>query len=252
MKLRPTKRLLEEISSYIDEHFVASEGTVANESVAVGKSFTAGEEAVACESIASDENIVVYEGVVTGESFAADEGISSLAEDEDFDASEPMPRASAPAFETRAADAPAAKSRMASASSSASHETYMPFAAAESIDELLNRKEATFSEALLQEIDARNLRDPEVYKHANIDRKLFSKIRSNAQYQPKKQTAIALALALSMNLDDTLDLIGRAGYTLTASSKADLIVQYFIEHSCWDINLINQVLYEFDQPLIGC
>lgn len=126
------------------------------------------------------------------------------------------------------------------------------FARADSIDKLLEQMEATFSEALLQEIDAQNLSDPEVYKRAYIDRKLFSKIRSNAQYQPKKPTAVALALALHLNLDDTLDLLGRAGYTLSPSSKADLIVMYFIQHERWDINLINQALYEFDQPLIGC
>lgn len=126
------------------------------------------------------------------------------------------------------------------------------FSEAASIDELLGRKTATFSEALMSAIDARNLSDPEVYRRANVDRKLFSKIRSNAHYRPKKSTAVALALALGMNLDDTLDLIGRAGYTLTMSSKADIIVMYFIERECWDVNLINQVLYEFDQPLVGC
>lgn len=126
------------------------------------------------------------------------------------------------------------------------------FSEADSIDELLGRKTATFSEALMSAIDARNLSDPEVYRRANVDRKLFSKIRSNAHYRPKKSTAVALALALGMNLDDTLDLIGRAGYTLTMSSKADIIVMYFIERECWDVNLINQVLYEFDQPLVGC
>ena len=121
----------------------------------------------------------------------------------------------------------------------------------DSIDDLLACKDLTFSEVLLHEIDARRLADPEVYKRANIDRRLFSKIRGNAQYQPKKSTAVALALALNMNLDDTLDLIGRAGYTLTTSSKADIIVMYFIEHECWDVNLINQVLYKFEQPLVG-
>ncbi len=125
-------------------------------------------------------------------------------------------------------------------------------APASSIDDLLARRDATFSEALLHEIDSRHLSDPEVYKRANVDRKLFSKIRGNAQYQPKKSTAVALALALCMNLDDTLDLIGRAGYTLTTSSKADIIVMYFIEHECWDLDLINQVLFKFGEPLLGC
>lgn len=121
----------------------------------------------------------------------------------------------------------------------------------DSLDDLLSLKESSFSEALLEQIDRRGLSDPEVYRRANVDRKLFSKIRNNSQYQPKKTTALSLAIALRLDLNETLELIGKAGYTLTPSSKADLVVMYFIEHEKWDIDLINQVLFKFKLPLLA-
>ena len=125
-------------------------------------------------------------------------------------------------------------------------------AARRSLDEMISQVEETFSEALLRTIDERGLDDPTVYKRANIDRKLFSKIRSNPAYQPKKTTALALAIALELSLDETLDLIGRAGYTLSHANVGDLIVEYFIERGCFDLFTINETLFSFDQPLIGC
>jgi hypothetical protein len=91
----------------------------------------------------------------------------------------------------------------------------------------------------------------EVYKKANVDRKLFSKIRSNKDYKPSKVTAIAFALALELNLDETKDLIGRAGFALTHSSKFDVIVEYFIEQGNHNVFEINEVLFGFDQILLG-
>ncbi len=120
-----------------------------------------------------------------------------------------------------------------------------------SLDDVLSQVDESFAEALLRMIDERGMTDPEVYRRANIDRKLFSKIRNNAAYQPKKGTALGLAVALRLNLDETLDLIGRAGYTLSNASIADLIVRYFIERQHWDVNDINLVLFEYNQPLIG-
>ena len=92
--------------------------------------------------------------------------------------------------------------------------------------------------------------DAQCYKKAQIDRKLFSKIRSQDDYRPSKQTAISFALALELDLDETNDLLMKAGYTLSKSSKADVIVEYFIIHSIYDKFLVNEALYEFDQPLL--
>ena len=121
-----------------------------------------------------------------------------------------------------------------------------------SLEDLLDEIDATFSEALLRLIDAKGKTDPEVYKRANVDRKLFSKIRNNPAYKPSKATALAFAVALELNLDETRDFIGRAGYALSHSSKSDIIVEYFIQHGEFDIITINETLFAFEQPLLGC
>ncbi|MDX9888293.1 MAG: macro domain-containing protein [Anaerovoracaceae bacterium] len=120
-----------------------------------------------------------------------------------------------------------------------------------SLDDLIEELDETFSESLLRLIDEKNKSDVEVYKKANVDRKLFSKIRSNKDYKPSKVTAIAFALALELNLDETKDLIGRAGFALTHSSKFDVIVEYFIEQGNHNVFEINEVLFGFDQILLG-
>lgn len=107
-----------------------------------------------------------------------------------------------------------------------------------------------FSETLLHHISNRGLREPDVYKRAHIDRKLFSKIRKGQSYQPSKPTAVALGIALGLDLDELRDLIGRAGYTLTHASKADLIVEYFVTQGVYDLFEINEALFAFgEQPL---
>ena len=101
-------------------------------------------------------------------------------------------------------------------------------------------------------MDERKLDAPEVYKKANLDKKLFSKIRKNPDYNPKKQTAVALALALELNLDETVDLIGRAGLAFSPSSVFDVIIEYCIERRIYDVFEVNAILFEYDQPLLGC
>ena len=120
-----------------------------------------------------------------------------------------------------------------------------------SLDQAVNRVTETFTEMLLRLIDSKQYQDPEVYQRANIDRKLFSKIRCNPQYKPSKNTALALAVALRLNLDQTKDLLARAGYAFSPASKFDLIVEYFIRHENYNIYEINEALFTFDESLLG-
>lgn len=120
-----------------------------------------------------------------------------------------------------------------------------------SLEEMLRQEDAGFTETLLKLIDNTGKKDSEIYKKANISKQHFSKIRKNPSYRPTKPTAIAFAIALELDMEQTKDLIGRAGYALTNSSKFDLIIRYFIENKNYDLMEINMVLYEFDQTLLG-
>ena len=117
--------------------------------------------------------------------------------------------------------------------------------------QLLKNLDAGFSETLLQLIDRTGKKDSVIYKKANVDRKLFSKIRNNMDYKPSKTTALAFAFALELDVDETKDFIGRAGFALSHSSKFDVIVEYFLINRNYDVFELNEVLFAFDQPLIG-
>ncbi len=120
-----------------------------------------------------------------------------------------------------------------------------------SLEEMLAGAGETFQQRLLQLIDARGLSDAAVYKRANLDRKLFSKIRCNAYYHPKKKTAVALAIALELTIEETRDLLQRAEIALSPSSKFDLIITWFIQNHKYNIYEINLALFDHKQPLLG-
>jgi len=120
-----------------------------------------------------------------------------------------------------------------------------------SLDDMVGNLDEPFSATLLRLIDAAGKKDAEIYRRANIDRRLFSKIRSNKHYTPSKPTALAFAVALELTHEQTEDLLERAGFALSHSRIFDVIVEYFIKNRMYDIFRINEVLFSYDQPLLG-
>ena len=119
------------------------------------------------------------------------------------------------------------------------------------IARLIRNRDESFQQMLFREIDSRGMTDVECYRRAHMDRKTFSKIRSDIQYRPKKTTAVSLALALKMTAEEAEDLLKKAGYSFSNSSIFDIIIQYYMEKGKYDLFEINETLYYYDQPLLG-
>lgn len=155
------------------------------------------------------------------------------------------------AFEIEADEPLECKHNIISAPMVSHNEETMSPAQVKTLRDYLKQMDRSFQEMLFDLIDESGMTDVECYKRANVDKRIFSKIKSNTHYRPSKTTALAFAISLRLDMDATQELLATAGYTLSQSNVSDTIIRYFIHNGNYDVFEINQALFEFDQTLLG-
>ena len=237
-----SKELLGEVKAFIDENYVDEShslfGRRDSNQLVVKEAFADVEVATdeigrtaQHEQIQSFEQMPLSERIQSFEQMPLSEQKASFEQKKLF-AKKPQPK------HTRLSEQPTQFAQMATVDST-------------SLNDVVGRLDEPFTTTLLRLIDASGKTDVEVYKRANLDRKLFSKIRTGKGYMPSKKTAVALAVALELSLSETRDLLERAGFALSHSVVFDVIIEYFITRKRYDIFEINNILFEYDQPLLG-
>lgn len=225
--VRLSEKLFSDVDSFIDEHYV-QEKNVEEYLLPEEYTVTMASDMPSFDTEFSDDEIDEMVWAEEAEEAAADEALTEAIEKLTAKPDDKnLLQAAMPIFTA----APKVKKR--------------------SLSDIMENTSETFQEMLFRLISGRGLSNAEVYKKANLSKKLFSKINTNKNYQPKKETAVALALSLHLSLDETRDLLSRAGLALSPSSKFDLVIQYFIEQGMYDLFEINIALFDHNLPLIG-